>query len=129
MRRVVIDEHAIDWQDIPGYKETLKALLEEMKYRYIETYTEALVDAVRSFCSNPRVLNAVIRMSFSKTNKFDSAAVWKTMQMSQNWFLKLSQDGLSIPSNFDWNFFMKGVNMLLNMDHCTSTASVVWLLY
>ena len=75
------------------------------------------------------MLNAVIRISFSKTNKFDSAAVWKTMQMSQRWFLKLAQRDFKVPSNFDWAFFMKGVNMLLTLDHSTSTASVLWLLY
>ena len=100
-----------------------------MKYRYLHTYTEALIEAIRSFCSNPRVLNVVIHISFSKTNKFDSAAVWKTMQMSQRWFLKLQRRGLSIPSDFNWPFFMKGVNMLLTMDHSTSTSSVIWLLY
>mmetsp|Transcript_13133 Transcript_13133/g.17805 ORF Transcript_13133/g.17805 Transcript_13133/m.17805 type:complete len:100 (+) Transcript_13133:1016-1315(+) len=90
VRYVVHNEKAIEWKDVPGYRETLKALLEELKYRYIDTYTHALIEAVRSFCSNPRVLNAVIRISFSKTNKFDSAAVWKTMQMTQRWFLKLT---------------------------------------
>ena len=114
---------------MPGYKETLKALLEEMKYRYIDSYTEALVATVRSFCSNPRVLNAVVRIAFSKTHKFDSSAVWKTMQMSSRWFLKFNNHDLSIPSDFDWAFFMKGVNMLLTLDHSTSTAAVIWLLY
>lgn len=79
VRRVVYVEKAIDWGDVPGYKETLKALLEEMKYRCIGTYTVHLVEAVRSYCSNPRVLSAVIRITFSKTHQFDSAAVWKTM--------------------------------------------------
>ena len=51
------------------------------------------------------------------------------MQMSQRWFLKLAQRDFKVPSNFDWAFFMKGVNMLLTLDHSTSTASVLWLLY
>ena len=129
VRYVVYNEKAIEWQDVPGYKATLKALLEEMKYRDISTYTEALIESVRSFCSNPRVLNVVIHISFSKTNKFNSTAVWRTMKMSQRWFLKLQQKDLSIPSDFNWPFFMKGVNMLLSMDHSTSTSSVIWLLY
>jgi len=49
--------------------------------------------------------------------------------MSARWFLKLQQKTVSIPSDFDWAFFMKGVNMLLTLDHGTSTASVIWLLY
>ena len=34
-----------------------------------------------------------------------------------------------IPTEFDWTFFMKGVEMLINLDHSTSTAKVLWLLY
>ena len=79
VRRVVYIENAIDWGDVPGYKEILKALFEEMKYRCIGTYTDNLVEAVRSFCSNPRVLNVVMKITFSKTHKYDSTAVWKTM--------------------------------------------------
>jgi len=36
---------------------------------------------------------------------------------------------MTIPSDFNWNFFMKAVKMLLEMDHSVSTASVIWLLY
>ena len=36
---------------------------------------------------------------------------------------------MPIPSDFDWLFFMKGVEMLINLDHSTSTAKVLWLLY
>ena len=100
-----------------------------MKHRQIAAYSDNLVEAVRSFCSNPRVLNAAIRISFSKTSRFDSAAVYKTMQNSAKWFLKLQHKKMDIPSDFDWAFFMKGVNMLLTLDHGTSTASIIWLLY
>lgn len=36
---------------------------------------------------------------------------------------------MPVPTDFDWNFFMKGVEMLINLDHSTSTAKVLWLLY
>ena len=37
--------------------------------------------------------------------------------------------GILIPPNFDFTFFLKGIQMLLDLDHGTSTAKVLWLLY
>lgn len=51
------------------------------------------------------------------------------MDMTQVWFLKLNKKQIIIPSDFDWTFFMKGVFMLLDLDHSTSTAKAIWLLY
>lgn len=129
MRRVLHNEKAITWADIPGYKEILKALFEEMKTRYISQYPDALVEAVTSFLSNAKVLNSVIRISFSKTWLYDTAAVRKSMQMTAKWFLKLNKKLTMVPGDFDWTFFMKGIDMLITLDHSTSTAYVIWLLY
>jgi len=51
------------------------------------------------------------------------------MNMTQKWFLKLNQKQIIIPSDFDWGFFSTGIRMLLELDHGTSTAKVIWLLY
>lgn len=82
VRRVLFNEKGITWADIPGYKVILTALFEEMKTRYINQYPDALVEAVTSFLSNSKVFNIAIRISFSKTSLYDTAAVRKTMQMT-----------------------------------------------
>lgn len=46
MRRVIYLEKAINWADVPGYTVMIKALLEELKYRPIHIYPDALVEAV-----------------------------------------------------------------------------------
>lgn len=51
------------------------------------------------------------------------------MDMTQKWFLKLNIRRQKIATNFDWIFFLKGIEMLINLDHSTSTAKVLWLLY
>jgi len=38
VRRVLYNEKAINWVDVPGYREILKALLEELKHRPIHYY-------------------------------------------------------------------------------------------
>ena len=129
VRKVVYLETSISWFDIPGYKEIIKALFEEMRDRDIHTYPDTLVEAVKSFIANPKLLSAVVTITFSKTKSLDSSAVMKTMDMSAKWFLKLNSNSMSIPADFDWHFFIGGIEMLLQLDHGTATAKVIWLLY
>ena len=129
IRTILYVEKAIGWSDIPGYTEILSALFEELQNRNINFYPDALVEAVKSFLANPKLLNPVIRITFSKTSAYDSLAVLKTMKMTQKFFLKLCQKHMLIPSDFDWAFFMRGITKLLELDHSTSTAKVIWLLY
>jgi hypothetical protein len=64
-----------------------------------------------------------------KTHAQDSNAVEKTIDLVTAWFLKIHCSGRLIPSDFDFLFFFKGVNMLLDLDHSYSTAKVIWMLY
>lgn len=100
-----------------------------MQQRDIHTYPDSLVEAVKSFIANPKILSAVVKITFGKTKPLDSSAVMKTMDMTSKWFLKLHSKSMSIPTDFDWNFFISGIEMLLSLDHGTSTAKVIWLLY
>ena len=82
IRKVIHSDRTISWHDVPGYREVLSALLEEMQSRHLDFYPEALVKAVKSFLANPRLLNSVIKIVFGKTFKFNSVAVLKTMDMT-----------------------------------------------
>ena len=129
VRKVLFVEEAITWFEIPGYRDILKALFSEMQHRDIHNFPETLVEAIKSFLANPKILSAVVKITFSKTKALDSSAVLKTMDMNSKWFLKLNYKGMPIPVDFDWNFFTSGIEMLLTLDHGTSTAKVIWLLY
>ena len=100
-----------------------------MQSREIVFYPDALVEAVKSFLANPRILNVTIRIVFLKTHAFNTVTVMRSMDMAQKWFLKLNEKRIIIPSDFDWTFFMHGIEKLLNLDHGSSTAKVIWLLY
>jgi len=67
VRKVLYIERAITWANIPGYREILKALLEELQTRNIHHYPDSLVEAIKSFLANPRLLSAVIKIAFGKT--------------------------------------------------------------
>ena len=68
-------------------------------------------------------------MVFLKTNAHDGQAVLKTCDIISRWFLKLFIREVIIPADFDFSFFFKGVFMLIDMDHSSSTAKGIWLLY
>jgi hypothetical protein len=51
------------------------------------------------------------------------------MEVVASWMLKTHRSGNLIPPDFDFAFFFKGVNLLLELDHGNSTAKVIWMLY
>ena len=66
--KVLYVERAITWGNIPGYKQILKALFEELQNRNLHFYADSLVEAISAFLSNPKILNAVVKITFSKTS-------------------------------------------------------------
>jgi hypothetical protein len=56
-------------------------------------------------------------------------AVVRTLDMTVQMILKIHRNKALIPPDFDYNFFFKGVRILANLDHGTSTAKLIWMLY
>jgi len=42
---------------------------------------------------------------------------------------KIHRNKALIPPDFDFGFYFKAIRMLLGLDHGTSTAKCVWVLY
>ena len=75
------------------------------------------------------MLNVFVRIVFSKTQAHDSIAVIRTLNIVTEWLTKIHCNRALIPPDFDWIFFFKGIKILLELDHGTSTAKVIWMLY
>ena len=127
-RTLVVTEYVV-WRLVPGYKEITSALLEEMAAKDVFFYTDAMIEATQAFLVNGNLLWFFVRTAFLKTATRDVSTIMKTMEITAKWFLKMYCQGILIPPNFDYTFFMKGINILLDLDHGTSTAKVLWLLY
>lgn len=65
-KTVVVKDH-VPWQDLPGYKTLVKALLLELKIREITAYPEALKAASQSILNNRKLLNVYVAIIFYKT--------------------------------------------------------------
>jgi len=66
---------------------------------------------------------------FKKTHVYDPYTVNKSLELVTSWLVQINRNEALIPGEFDFNFFFKAVNMLLTLDHGTSTAKVIWMLY
>jgi hypothetical protein len=52
------------------------------------------------------------------------------MNIINQWFKVIDKyDDIKFPGNFDFNFFLKGIELLLNHDHSVTTSKCLWLLY
>lgn len=52
------------------------------------------------------------------------------MNILNEWFTAIDKhDYIKFPGNFDFNFFLKGIELLLNHNHSVTTSKCLWLLY
>eukprot|EP00347_Sterkiella_histriomuscorum_P021471 403333864 len=117
------------WQDIPGYCIILKQMLVQLKERNVSDYADSLIDSISSFLPNTQLLTVFINIIFGKTNAFDAKTLCITMDIATKWINYVEQNGFEFPSNFDFQFFFKGIQVALDMDHSLSTPRTLYLIY
>ena len=52
-----------------------------------------------------------------------------TMGIVTKWFNHIEREGLLFPSNFDFTFFLKGIDIALELDHSVTIPRTLHLLY
>lgn len=127
--KMTVVKDNIMWFNIPGYSSILKIFFDQMKRRKISEYPDALVDASCSLLGNEKIMYVMIDIIFKKTNLFLPSEVSRTLEIIEKWFQVIGNDGKKFPANFDFNFFYKGIEMVLDHEHSISTPKVIWLLY
>ena len=125
---VPVKEHT-PWQDIPGYNTLMKDFLLELKSRDIKALPEALVETSISLLENEKLLNAFITIVYNKTKAHDSSNVFAVFDVIDSWLGAMYEYKRKIPSTFDYNFFLKGIYIILDGDHAINIAKVLWVLY
>ena len=66
---------------------------------------------------------------FKKTNIHAPAEVNRSLEIAEQWLQVLNNDGKMFPSNFDYHFFNKALEMLLDYEHAITTPKCLWFLY
>jgi Protein of unknown function (DUF1765) len=78
---------------------------------------------------NPALINLMCTILYKKTNTYDNQSVFRAYELINGWFSTLKSNGASLPSTFDYFFFMKGMFTVLDRDHALSIAKVLCLTY
>jgi hypothetical protein len=81
VERTILVVNEVEWNDIPGYKPIVDALIAEFEDREIHLHPDSLRHATVSFISNVRLLNKFVNIVFSKTYAFDAYAVNRTLEI------------------------------------------------
>ena len=119
----------VSWMNVPGYKTILKAMLLELKEREVEDYPEALKDTTCAMLYNEKILNVFVTIVFKKTPVFNAPAVSHALELVASWFTTIHKNKQLIPPQFDYLFFFRAIQILMDIDHGMSTAKCIWFLY
>jgi hypothetical protein len=92
-------------------------------------YPDSLIDATVELIQNPELFTVIMTIIFAKTNVYDSGTLCTTMSLLTRLFNHLEKQGLEFPTNFDFNFFLKGISISLDLDHSLSIPRTLHLLY
>ncbi len=60
---------------------------------------------------------------------YDSHNVIQVFNLATNWILEIEKHDKPFPSNFDFNFFFKGIKIALEIDHNNVCGKVLWSVY
>jgi len=100
-----------------------------MAERDVAKYPEGLIACTTEMLCNPRLLSLFVKVIFKRTNVHHPPSVVVTCETIAKWFRRLKKNKSSVPSNFDYTFFYKGLEILLEANHAIVTSKAIWMLY
>ena len=121
--------HQFMWSCVTGYKMLLRVFFIEMKERNTIEYPEILVSCACKLLYDSRNFNVMVRILFNKTNIHDFHAVQEMFKVLNELFSSYFIHKQTLPSNFDIDYFVKGITICLNDENAVSIAKCLWLIY
>jgi len=70
-----------------------------------------------SFTCNPELLNTFITILYRKTNQYNTHQLEDTYELISLCFSRLTLKKKVLPDDFDWMFFLKGMEIVLEGDN------------
>ena len=126
----VTSKDTTPWQDIPGYATLVKGILYELKLRNIVNYPDALKGACCTLLANENMLTVFVDILFKRTAVYDYKMVNASLDFVIMLFTSLHGNyNKPMPSNFDYQFFFKGIDILLEMDDLLSCEKCLSMIY
>ena len=117
------------WSCVAGYKFLLRVFFIEMKERNTIEYPDILVSCACKLLYDSRNFNVMLRILFNKTNIHDFHAVQEMFKVLNELFSSYFIHKQILPSNFDVDYFIKGILICLNDENAVSIAKCLWFIY
>ena len=127
--RTTVVKKNIAWNHIPGYGSILRVIFCEMKERELAHYPDSLIEAAVQLSANESIIPVFVEILFNKTNIHIPKDVEIWMEITVKLLSTLNRKGSIFPSNFDFSFFYKGIDFLIDYQHSISTPKWLWLIY
>lgn len=99
-----------------------------MTERDVKDYPDALVKATTKMLCNARILQMFVNLIFKKTNVHEAHTVVMTCDTVAKWFERIGE-AKTFPSNFNFPFFLKGLEIMIDLDHAVVSSKCIWLIY
>lgn len=117
------------WKNIPGFPTILRVVMTQLKEIHVGEVKDSLIEATSSLLANNRWMVVFIDILFKRTNVHYPSDVKKALDICDRWFQVIGSDGKRFPANFDFAFFFKAIDILLDYEHSITTPKVIWLIY
>ncbi|KAH3762410.1 hypothetical protein Pelo_5710 [Pelomyxa schiedti] len=117
----------IKWLHIPGYKYLLTAFFHH--YHSIRSSNALTIDSMVIRTCHPHVFDYLIRVSFSRTPVYDSAAVAELLRLIGLWFQELVIHKKFLSKSWNYSFFCEGIEKIFETDHFFLIPQSLKLIY
>ena len=120
----------IPWEKIEGYTYMKNLLLSKLKNDDVTNFTLTFKTAIKRFLLITDSLNEMMKTTFSVCYAFDVKKVDGTVDLMLSWVKGMVEQGMK-PFNpeFDFDFFRKSVNIMLQMHKLYTSYKCLWMLY
>lgn len=120
----------LKWYTVPGYRQmemTLQAIYHPI---LAQRMSMPLIDASRplSRC-NPEIVSWLVKWCFNQTNAHSTESINAMFSKLEMWFGELDRNLQRLPNSFDTDYFLLGLDAIINIDHHVILARMLSFLF
>jgi len=119
---------SVTWTGFPGYLMLVRHLLLEIKFTENYPYSDTIKEASNSLLENENIFNYMVIVLFHKTKLYEGIAVFHALDMISMWFDVLKKANKKVPTDFNYQFFMKGLFLIFDGQHASSISKALQLI-
>ena len=116
------------WPLVPGFETLALAFVYHMST--LQTYHKSVLDCADQLLrATPSVLSAYVHMTFTKTRAHEPMHILSTLSYVERWLGQLRLIAETVPDSFDIDFFLLGLERIIETDHHQVLMVLLTFLY